>query len=85
MPELTAIPVSYSDEVKAVAKVDDFGLLDYSAKRAPAEPMEAPNAMLADAVGAASKAGRAADPAAEPATADDISEVRTGWTTSRSR
>ena len=64
LPELAALPVSYSDEVKAVAKVDDFGLLDYSARRARPEPMETPNAMLADAIGAASKAGKAAAPAA---------------------
>jgi hypothetical protein len=56
MPELAEIPVSYKDEAQAAAKVDDFGLLDYAVKSAPA-PMEARNPLLAEAVVAASQAG----------------------------
>ena len=60
MPEVAAIPVDYPDEVEAVAKVEDFGLADYAVTRTEATPMEAQNPLLADAVGAASRAEKAA-------------------------
>jgi hypothetical protein len=64
LPELTAeaarILVSYTDEVKAVAKVDDFGLLGYAVTKSEPTPMEASEPMFAQAIGAASKGDKAA-------------------------
>ena len=57
LAETAKIPVSYTDEVKAVAKVDDFGLLDYAVKRPEPVAMEAKDPLFAEAIGAASKAG----------------------------
>jgi hypothetical protein len=55
LAEATKIPVSYTEEAKAVEKVDDFGLLDYAAKKTGPVVMEEKNLVLAEAVGAASK------------------------------
>ena len=57
LPEIADVkmPVSYSDEVKAVAKVDDFGLLDYAVKKSEKAPMQDSNPLLTQAVNAASK------------------------------
>ncbi len=52
------IPVSYVDEERAAAKVDDFGLLDYAATRTGSTPMQDRDPLLAEAVGAASKVGK---------------------------
>lgn len=60
LPQLaeTPIPVSYTEEAQAAAKVDDFGLLDYTVTRTDPTPMQDRDPLLADAVGAASKAGK---------------------------
>jgi hypothetical protein len=58
LPDIAEIPVSYTDEAKAAAKVDDFGLLDYAVAKSETTPMEAREPVFAEAVLAASKADK---------------------------
>ncbi len=60
VPEVAQIPVSYQDEEQAAAKVDDFGLLDYSAAKTGITAMESRDPVFADALVAASKSGKPA-------------------------
>ncbi len=59
-PQIAEMPalVSYQDEAKAAAKVDDFGLLDYAVTKTDPTPMQDRNPLLAEAVVAASKADK---------------------------